>query len=187
MEIVYGVETWTTPTLCSPFQFSTNPAMNCTARWVNTGATYAGQQLWVAAFPLTSTGSGSVVSVNTSTDTDDLRNSVRNDLRVIAQQRRNAQVRAQSLLVAHLDPANQRRLDFDECIEITGSDGHHYRIEAHRYVGNVVQLDQHGHVQSRWCAHPRDEQMPLADHLLAQMLALQTDADQFLAIANRHA
>lgn len=104
-----------------------------------------------------------------------------------ADRRRVARTRARSLLVAHLDVDNQRRLDTDRCIEITGSDGHRYRIEGHDFAGNVVRLDDNGAMHSRWCAHPSDESMPVEDHMLAQMLHLLTDADRFIEVANRHA
>jgi hypothetical protein len=101
------------------------------------------------------------------------------------QRRTAARTRARSLLVAHLDESNRHMLAQRGHIEVDGSDGRRYRIHDRHTVGNVLRLGGDGAPESRWCAHPNAE-LPQEDHMLAQMLALMTDAEGFLRLANRH-
>jgi hypothetical protein len=69
--------------------------------------------------------------------------------------------------------------------EITSSTGHRWRIGATGYIGNCFRYSVGGIYAKQYCAHlyPADE-YPLADHLLAQALWIQTDEAGFRDTAN---
>jgi hypothetical protein len=69
--------------------------------------------------------------------------------------------------------------------EVVGSAGGRYRVER-GVLGNIVALAPDGRPTHRLCVHP-DEGLPLADMLVAQTLALQSDEPGVLRLANRHA
>jgi len=87
-----------------------------------------------------------------------------------------------------LTPEEYEIYDVAGVIEITGSAGGKYRIVQSGYEGNVEQLDADGEVTMRVCAHPRNpgRNLPSGDMWVGQVLALKTDEEEFLAMANVH-
>lgn len=76
-----------------------------------------------------------------------------------------------------------------ECLEkngfftMIGASGARYEIHNDSHIGNVIAVDFKGKKRQALCAHPRKD-LPQADVMLAQMLALQCDEEAFLEKAN---
>jgi hypothetical protein len=101
------------------------------------------------------------------------------------QAREQANDRAVELLLSFLSEEQRRTYDDHEWFEVVGSAGGRYRLHASHHIGNIGWLDEqdrHGML----CCHPRDERLPIGDVLLAQMLALVTDEESFVRLANRY-
>lgn len=97
-------------------------------------------------------------------------------------ERAAARERAEELLVALLSPEQEQTWREQDWFTVRGSrTGRTYRIRR-GYAGNVDLLDADGHAEVTYCAHPPD--VPAEDADIAQMLALVTDEDAFLAVAN---
>lgn len=100
----------------------------------------------------------------------------------------DAQERAQELLLAHLTP--EQRSTFKKngwFVVVGGRSGKRYRIAANdNLAANIYVLDGEA-VSHRLCAHCDLKTVPLADHLLAQKITLETAEDEFLSRANLHA
>ena len=94
-----------------------------------------------------------------------------------------AKERATELLLSVLD--EQQAADFVERQEfvVEGSNGRRYLIR-HGRQHNVFEIDNDGERIVEICGHVRDH-VPNEDNMAAQKLALETDADTFLRIANR--
>lgn len=68
--------------------------------------------------------------------------------------------------------------------EVRGSKGRRWRIRANGVAGNVDLMPEIGQVrEATYCAHP-PQALPAPDVHLAQMLALVTDEDEFVRVAN---
>jgi hypothetical protein len=102
-----------------------------------------------------------------------------------------ADQRAKELLPLVLSP--EELVIYNECgiLVFTGSDGLKWQVETAGYEGNVSLLDPESEdVVVKYCAHPRmrvegsRQRLPDADAWVAQILALKTDVEQFLATAN---
>jgi len=113
-----------------------------------------------------------------------------------------AVAKAQETLLSLLTPEQRREYKERKMFHIRGSKGTLYRI-LHGSSGNVRQVlseADEGRGLHAFCAHPRmgvDQRlaeeagiqpghMPHEDAMIAQMLQLMVDEDQFLAVANRH-
>lgn len=94
-----------------------------------------------------------------------------------------ARGRAETLLQAHLSPAQAESLTTHGWFEVTVA-GVTYRIKR-GHAGNVVRVDV-GREVERYCIHPA-EFVPDADAMLAQKLLLEADPAEFRRIANRTA
>lgn len=99
-----------------------------------------------------------------------------------------AEDRATELLLSMLTPEQRASFLADKRFDLVGSDGTRFRIE-HGVAGNVAWLKPDGTVGGRLCAHPDMAQtwLPTADVMLGQLLALTTDAAEFVRVANLHA
>lgn len=100
-------------------------------------------------------------------------------------ERQEAETRAEALLLSFL--SEQQRGDYrnNQHIVVIGSAGGRYRIRP-GLVGNIDWLDGNGAVGGSLCCHPRSEALPHPDIMLAQMLALITDEEAFVRLANRY-
>jgi hypothetical protein len=88
------------------------------------------------------------------------------------------------LLKRWLSPEQTAQLERYGHFEVSGShSGKRYRIRPHRYM-NIDQLDGEGSRIAVWCFGPAVN-LPLGDHMLAQKIALETDEQAALAVANR--
>jgi hypothetical protein len=103
-----------------------------------------------------------------------------------AQERRAAvQVRARSLLESLLSEEQRNSLRHHGRFQVTGSRGRRYCINANGQSGNVDLLDDAGGIMGKFCAHPAGY-LPDPDAWAAQLLALMTDEEAFLRVANLH-
>jgi hypothetical protein len=88
-------------------------------------------------------------------------------------------------LFSFLSEDQQRTYLEHESIEVVGSAGGRYLIRS-GVVGNIAWMNEQGERGGTLCCHPVDERLPLADIMLAQMLALVTDEESFVRLANRY-
>ena len=99
-------------------------------------------------------------------------------------QRREAEQRAYALLKEWLSPEQIAQLELHGYFEVRGShSGTCYRIRRERNM-NIDELDGEGSRVAVWCFGPRGY-LPLGDNMLAQKIALETDEQAALAVANR--
>jgi hypothetical protein len=99
-------------------------------------------------------------------------------------QRRKAEQRAYTLLKEWLSPEQIARFESYGYFEVSGShSGKCYRIRRDRNM-NIDELDGDGSRVAVWCFGPVG-QLPLGDNMLAQKIALETDEQAALAVANR--
>jgi hypothetical protein len=99
-------------------------------------------------------------------------------------QRDEADLRAQVLLRAWLSPAQLAQYNRSGHFEVTGSCGTLYRIRRDRQM-NLDELDGAGSRVAVWCFGPEGH-LPIDDVMLAQKIALETDEQGALAVANRN-
>jgi heme exporter protein D len=92
--------------------------------------------------------------------------------------RRQARQRAEALVLAWLSPDQRAQYRSRGRFEVTTAAGHRYRV----CPGGVVGLDPRGWAYCIEATSP----VPVADELLAFKLLLETDEQQFLAIAHRY-
>lgn len=99
--------------------------------------------------------------------------------------RQAANARAEVLLQSCLTPLQAETLKKRGFFYVCGKDGNVYRIKR-GYAGNVERVDPKNFdtALERFCAHP-DSDVPAADAMLAQKLALEFNPDAFLKVANR--
>ena len=98
--------------------------------------------------------------------------------------RRKAEQRAYTLLKRWLSPEQIAQLERRGYFEVTGShSGACYRIRRERNM-NIDELDGDGSRVAVWCFGPTGY-LPLGDNMLAQKIALETDEQAALAVANR--
>ena len=99
-------------------------------------------------------------------------------------ERAAAKERSEELWLSMLDET-QRRQDADHgYIEGVTNLGHPYRIHTRRGISGNVELLDDGHWLTL-CAHP-PANLPQADLLLGQKLALDTNEEYFMSRANVH-
>jgi hypothetical protein len=92
--------------------------------------------------------------------------------------------KARALLKEWLSPAQLAQYENDGCFQVTGShSGKSYRIRRHRQM-NVDELDGRGERVAVWCFGPKGY-LPVGDVMLTQKIALETDEQAALVIANR--
>lgn len=105
-----------------------------------------------------------------------------------AQRLQSAESRAEKLLRSMLTADQKAMLTAHGYFEVFGSAGNLYRINWGT-AGNVDHIDHDGRRAAVLCAHPdmREQWLPTADVMLAQMLALMTDEPAFIRKANVHA
>ena len=99
-------------------------------------------------------------------------------------QRGKAEQRAYTLLKRWLSPEQIAQLERHGYFEVRGShSGTCYRIRSNRNM-NIEEIDDNGSRVAVWCFGPVGC-LPLGDHMLAQKIALETDEQAALAVANR--
>jgi hypothetical protein len=92
--------------------------------------------------------------------------------------------RGRRLLVEWLSPAQRAQFEQHRYFDVTGCDsGKMYRIH-YGTAANVHQIDCDGHAMMGWCFVPSGFLVP-GDVMLAQKIALETDENGALALANR--
>ncbi len=92
--------------------------------------------------------------------------------------------RAKALLESVMDEEQRKEAAEKSQFHVRSSKGKVFRIRTTHASGNVEEIDEKGEAVARYCAHPRG--VPLGDQLLAQKLALETDEESFLKVANCH-
>lgn len=96
--------------------------------------------------------------------------------------RNAADQKALRLLLTHLDEKQRKEFEDKGSFVVMGQSGQHYRIFTNAISGNVHLIGK----KEKLCAHMGQE-IPTADHFLAQKLMLEIDEQAFLRIANRSA
>jgi hypothetical protein len=92
--------------------------------------------------------------------------------------------KAYTLLKEWLSPAQLALFESKGYFEVKGShSGKCYRIRCARQL-NIDQLDAEGIPVAVWCFGPAGC-LPVGDIMLAQKIALETDEQRALAVANR--
>lgn len=98
------------------------------------------------------------------------------------------EARAHEILLRFLSPTQKRDLKRAQEFWMTGSHGTRYKINCEHYSGNVYWCDSKDMIRGNLCGHSSvdwdRESIPLADHLLAQMLSLVTNEIAWLRIAH---
>lgn len=96
-----------------------------------------------------------------------------------ARQRKEADARAEELLLQLLTPAQRALYRSGNLISVKGGrSGQEYRIDTRYHSRNIWRSDGR-----RFCAHPPLD-VPRADIILAQKLAIEYNEDHFLQMAN---
>jgi hypothetical protein len=94
-----------------------------------------------------------------------------------------AQLRGRKLLREWLSPEQLAQYDVHKYFEVTGCHtGNRYRI-SHGVGANVYELDEGGSPRKGWCFVPNNH-LVAGDVMLAQKIALETDENSALAVAN---
>lgn len=95
-------------------------------------------------------------------------------------ERASAQARAEELLLQCLTPAQRELYRRESVIQVVGGKtGLLYTIDARHFQRNIMRADGRN-----FCAHPPVRDMPLADIILIQKLAIQANEEHFLERAN---
>lgn len=102
-----------------------------------------------------------------------------------AADRAAADARAESLLLAHLDPEQRAEYESAGTFTVAAPSGRRYRLRKARSF-NVDELDRKGSVRQRLCTVP-GASVPMADQLLAQKFWLEADEKRFRKTANKTA
>jgi hypothetical protein len=98
--------------------------------------------------------------------------------------RGKAEQRAYALLKEWLSTEQLARFESHGHFEVQGShSGKCYRIRPDRFM-NIDELDKNGTSVAVWCVGPAGC-LPIGDAMLAQKIALETDEQAVLAVANR--
>lgn len=101
-----------------------------------------------------------------------------------AAERAAAVVKAKALLASMLDEQQRAQLERDKFFDFVSQTGRRMRIKSHSSSMNVDELDATGKRVRTLCAHPRDYELPIEDHLVAQLLTLRHDEEAFMRVAN---
>jgi len=101
-----------------------------------------------------------------------------------AQAREAAKIRAEELLLITLTPEQREQYAKHGYFETEVND-RRFRIRGHSYSGNVEEL-RAGKIIASYCCHLTGDQ-PVADHLIAQKLMIESRLEEFLRLANRTA
>jgi hypothetical protein len=99
-------------------------------------------------------------------------------------QHREAEQQADTLLKEWLSPEQISRFESHGYFEVQGSHSSKcYRIRRDRHM-NIDELDKDGARVAVWCFGPAGN-LPVGDIMLAQKIALETDEQAALVVANR--
>lgn len=92
--------------------------------------------------------------------------------------------KAKALLHSLLDEKQREQLERQRFFDFVSQTGRRMRIKAHSYSRNIDELGPDGKRIRTLCAHPRSYELPLEDHLAAQLLALRHNEEEFFRHAN---
>lgn len=108
--------------------------------------------------------------------------------RILEQHSEAVRERARALLLTQLTDEQRETFEKNGWFVVEGGkSGRKYRVAANdNCAANIYVLDGE-RVTHRLCGHCDLKKVPLADHLLAQKLMLESAEEEFLRIANRHA
>ena len=100
--------------------------------------------------------------------------------------RKEAEVKAESLLEACLTPEQLKTMKAMASFIVLSESGKQYKVIRKPNYG-VQELDSAGAPVSEFCLIARDPDTPLADQLLVQKLMLEANEQEFLRMANKRA
>lgn len=99
----------------------------------------------------------------------------------LALERAAARARATKLLMEHLTPEQRKELEEKNCFYLYTQSGGRYRIDRGTH-GNVKVLDKDNKIVATLCGQPNG--VPDEDAMLAQVLMLRTNEQQYRRVAN---
>jgi hypothetical protein len=97
--------------------------------------------------------------------------------------RRSAELRATLLLSEFLSDEQRQSIQEHNRFRTTVAE-RIFEIETNYFKGNIFLLGPDGSRVKRYCIHPVDTKLPLADMILAQKVTLELDHARFLEVAN---
>jgi len=95
----------------------------------------------------------------------------------------SAELRAGLLLSEHLSDAQRQSIWEHDSFRTTVAE-RTFEIETTHFKGNIFLLGPDGTRVKRYCIHPVDTKLPLADMILTQKVTLELDHARFLEVAN---
>jgi hypothetical protein len=101
-----------------------------------------------------------------------------------AKQKR-AKAKAEQLLVEHLTEEQEKAWKENRAIFVTAKSGRRFKIKEGR-AGNIEEINAEGKSIRSFCVHVEPYNVPDADNVLAQKLALEHNEEALLRVANSH-
>jgi hypothetical protein len=99
------------------------------------------------------------------------------------EERKVAEARAEALLLQHLDDHQRKEWESKAEFHVKSQHGRRYCIKR-GVQHNIFEVDNSGRKLVELCGHVADD-VPVADNVLAQKLALEFTEDSFLRTCNR--
>jgi hypothetical protein len=99
-------------------------------------------------------------------------------------ERVEAVMKAKALLASMLDEQQRQQLERDRFFDFVSQTGKKMRMKSFSCSRNVDELGEDGKRIKTFCAHPGQYDLPVEDHMVAQLLALQHNEEAFMRVAN---
>jgi len=98
---------------------------------------------------------------------------------------KHAKAKAEQLLVEHLTEEQEKAWKENRAIFVTAKSGRRFKIREGR-AGNIEEINAEGKAIRSFCVHVEPYNVPDADNVLAQKLALEHNEEALLRVANSH-
>ena len=98
---------------------------------------------------------------------------------------KHAKAKAEQLLVEHLTEEQEKAWKENRAIFVTAKSGRRFKIREGR-AGNIEEINADGKAIRSFCVHVEPYNVPDADNVLAQKLALEHNEEALLRVANSH-
>jgi hypothetical protein len=99
--------------------------------------------------------------------------------------RQAAKAKAEQLLVEHLTEEQEQAWKENRAIFVTAKSGRRFKIREGR-AGTIEEINAEGKAIRSFCVHVEPHNVPDADNVLAQKLALEHNEEALLRMANNH-
>jgi len=93
--------------------------------------------------------------------------------------------KAERLLCEHLTEEQEQAWKENRAIFVTAKSGRRFKIKEGR-AGNIEEINTEGKAIRSFCVHVEPHNVPDADNVLAQKLALEHNEEALLRVANSH-